>query len=150
MIRTIAALSLAFVLGALANATATTTTTVTFDGAWWTGLPQEAKLAAIQGMLVGHDAGWRDAVFYIDRRVSAKNVTSAVRKQVYGLEYATLFAAPPFGDRSFGVMVEKLDAVFVDHPERAKWLVSIYVACAASSGQNCDSLVHGHFVPAPK
>jgi len=135
---------IALVLLTSSASSGTVVSLVTLDGAWWTDLAQDQKLAAMQGMLVGHDAGWRSAVDGVAAgmakadswhgRANGWDKPTIAKWRVYALKLN-----PVFSNRTFAEMVDQMDSVFVGHPGRKKWIVSPFVLCAARSGSSCAS-----------
>jgi hypothetical protein len=154
----------------------TETVLVTHDGVWWESLTYDQKLAAVQGIMVGFEAGYSsardaasDAISDVDwscvpsdphdpgcinrrdkvRRSTIqtiqtplKNITGAARiGYVNSLVSAVNTMKPSFADRTFGMIVTRLDQVFENHPRLAKTAVSTFFECAAISGMTCNAAI---------
>jgi len=132
MTRFTLALALALFIGLGTPARSTENTTLIPDGAWWTTMTNNEKIVAIEGMYSGYYAGWADGV--LNAASKATRASSAWPRWVD----AALIVTPNFSDRTLAVVVARLDAVFVGHPERAKWLVYPFFKCAAASGWECS------------
>ncbi len=124
---------------------ATEQTIVTFDGAWWTSLDTSQKYAAVEGMIVGYQAGYQrgagNAVEYMSpSEAKAQGFPAAFK--AFSARGAALYQRAmnmndAGSDRTFGTMTNELDAYFVNQPTRAKELVEYRVWCAITSGAHC-------------
>lgn len=93
-------------------------TIVTIDGAWWNGLTLTEKLSAVQGILVGYDAGYEEAAFvmaYAHVTPTETNHQFAAVQRFHDLVSVysrTLQKNTASLDRSFGTMVQEIDDYF--------------------------------------
>lgn len=102
------------------------TETVSFDGVWWGGLSRSDKLTAVEGMLSGMAAGY----------------TAAMAAMVSGGASSTLIgkvkALKPESKFTLGTIIDRIDAVYRDHPKLADIRVSQFVVCAANWDEGCE------------
>lgn len=103
---------------------------ITFDGTWWQNLSHDEKISAVQGMLVAFEGA---------RQVG---IVDACLKY-YPKTYKTCMTKVPVSpvlDLTFGSYVDRIDAVYREHPALLHWRVSTFVPCTVTYGQGCGEL----------
>jgi hypothetical protein len=141
---------------------ATETVLVTHDGVWWGSLSRSDKLTAVEGMLVGYEAGYDSAKLTganllftplmfstLDPKskqaLSPFNATARANPRAFRAFVDAVNAQEPsFADRTFGTMVDKIDEVYKAHPKLLKTGVWNFVECAATSGQDCEAFAKAY------
>lgn len=146
---------LAVVVAVLSLAQAVRSTTVTYlttDGIWWEGLSDEDRVVAVQGMLAGFNAGYNNALaqaLFDVADTAAKKTGPFVYSKLSNVEIANRFNGimkqvqrerPSFAYRAFSKTADIITSTYENHPALAKTDVSVFVACAATNGFNCDKL----------
>jgi len=126
---------LSMVIAMHGSAKATETIVVTEDGAWWTSMTRGEKLIAVEGMLVGYDAGYESGVFEAAFKAVPTSANDLPRWVTPALK-----AQPDMSNRTFATTIDHLDAIFEHHPERSRWLVSPFFECAATR-KSCAGLI---------
>jgi hypothetical protein len=107
---------------------------VAFDGVWWQSLTSDEQNAAVQGMLIGYEAGDLAGATYPPLPKHA--TISQIEAYTSRFEHATQDSGSP---NTFGVDADHLTAVYRDHPTLIKTMVSSFYKCAFKTTDGCEA-----------
>jgi len=134
-------LFVALVFGTVAlapqSAPSVETVLVAQNGVWWQSLTRGEKGVAVQGMIQGFDAGYSLSLAMTSRAFSQNLQTTNRERTFVRLYRAGMKDKPPFVNRSFGMMIYRIDEVYSEYPKVLKLPVSTFFVCAATIGSNC-------------
>jgi hypothetical protein len=112
---------------------------VTHDGVWWQSMDRAQRTIAIEGLLVGFDAGYGLASFYATTALQSNlHQTGRFSPPLQSFKRRVDKVKPTLSDRTFKTMVDEIDKVYDTHPKLLKLNVSLFVQCAVMSGSKCD------------
>lgn len=117
------------------------TTTLTLDFEWWQTLDSLGKINAVQGMFSGFRAGYDWTLFQISINTGYKDDAERKRAAAYWITHTASTAYNVGAGVPFGKVVDRLDAIYLNHPKLATTLVSSFIVCAASKSGDCSAQI---------
>jgi hypothetical protein len=140
MLRLISQLMPGMVFSLVISLPASAASSVTFDGEWWQGLSSADKTTAVQGMLAGYSSGYSKGVADSGTTLLV-HVALVESHMTSGLYNIIVTQHPPSMNATAGVIIDRLDNLYAEHPEIVKDATAYYIACAASDSGTCEAAI---------